>query len=306
MNSATFGSHRHPNSDVRRILFCRALPLFLVAASFAAPLRAQETFEGFKCPPPTRTDSAVDNYFGASVPDPYRWLEDQNSPETRAWIEAEDRCTAAVLSVVPSRAWIQKRVTELAKVDAFSLPIERHGDYFFSKRGADQDLFFIYMRHGLDGPDEVLIDPLPLSADHSTSVGLRTVSQDASLVAYNVRNGGQDEVTMHFLDVRARKDLPDVLPNGSYFGVDIEPGNKGVYYSLMTKDGPRVFHHVMGAPVASDKEIWGHGYGKEKSSLRHSPKTAAICSSILSTVLAARAPISTSTICVPTKASSPS
>src|SRR5215471_1582659 len=169
------------------------------AASLLANAAPAQSKPG-KCPPEAHRGDVVDNLHGSSIPDPYRWLEDQNSPETRAWIDAEDACTAAVLNAVPGRAAIAKRLSELLKVDTFVLPTIRPGVYFFAKRGADQDLFVIYKRQGLNAADQVLVDPHGLSADHSTSVGLAGVSRDGSLAAYRVRAGGQDEVTMHFID----------------------------------------------------------------------------------------------------------
>jgi len=123
-----------------------------------------------KCPPETRKDNVIEMIHGVSVTDPYRWLEDQKSPETREWIEAEDKCTSAILDAVPGRAEIERRFSELMKVESVGLPRERHGVYFFSKRAPDQQLYVIYKRDGLHGKDEVLIDPHPLSADHTTSV----------------------------------------------------------------------------------------------------------------------------------------
>ena len=243
------------------------VPLLILAAFFvtiSAPASAQEKAADGKCPPPSRNDGTVETIHGVSVADPYRWLEDRNSPETRAWIEAQDRCTNAVLDSVPGRAQITKRLTELMKVDSFGLPTERNGYYFFAKRNSDQDLFVIYRRKGLQGTDEVLVDPHSLSADHSTSVNLQSVSHDGSLAAYAIRAGGQDEVTVHFIDTETRKELPDQLPKADYFGVSIEPNNRGVYYSHTTPEGPRVYHHVMGTPATSDAEIFGKGFGPDK------------------------------------------
>jgi len=216
------------------------------------------------CPPAARKDGTKEMIHGVSIADPYRWLEDQNSAETRAWIEAEDRCTSAALDSFHGKAAITKRLSELMKVDSVGLPWERNGRYFFAKRRADQDLFVTYRRNGASGVEEVLIDPHSLSADHSTSAGLMDVSHDGSLAAYFVRAGGQDEVTVKFLDTNTRKNLADELPKGNYDGISIEPDNRDLYYARETEQGPRVFHHVMGTPAAQDKEIFGKGYGLDK------------------------------------------
>jgi prolyl oligopeptidase len=240
--------------------------LILTAVSGYGPrtVQAQESLAGRKCPPLTRRDDVVDVIHGVSVADPYRWLEDQSSPETRSWIEAQDRCTDAALDSVPGRTQIAKRLSELMKVDSVGLPVERGGTYFFMKRRADQDLAVIYVRKSLHGEDEVLVDPHPMSADHSTSVDLQDVSHDGSLLAYGVRAGGQDEVTVHFLETATRKELPDQLPKANYFSLSLQPDNRGVYYARTTPDGPRVYHHSMGSDPAADKEIFGKGFGPEK------------------------------------------
>jgi prolyl oligopeptidase len=251
--------HRAARRGIIRVVFI----LFAMLAAVPASTFAQETAMG-KCPPETRKDNVIEMIHGVSVTDPYRWLEDQKSPETREWIEAEDKCTSAILDAVPGRAEIERRFSELMKVESVGLPRERHGVYFFSKRAPDQQLYVIYKRDGLHGKDEVLIDPHPLSADHTTSVGLLDVSSDGSLVAYNVRAGGQDEVTVRFLDVKTMTALPDELPHADYFSLSIEPDNHGAYYTRMTPDGPRVLHHVMGTDVKTDTEIFGKGFGTDK------------------------------------------
>jgi prolyl oligopeptidase len=215
------------------------------------------------CPPATRKDDVVDTLHGVKVPDAYQWLEDQQSAETRAWIEAEDRCTEAALDGFSGRGALQERLNALLSVDMIGEPIERNGDYFVSRRRAGQDLFVIYKRHGLSGTDEVLLDPHGMSADHSTSVGLMSLSRDGKLAAYFIRAGGQDEVDMRFLDTETRKDLPDKMPRGDYFGVSIQPDKSGAFYSVMTEEGPRVFHHVFGSS-GGDELLFGQGYGKDK------------------------------------------
>jgi prolyl oligopeptidase len=241
------------------------LLLLLCIYSFAClTAAAQDHATSASCPPPTRKDATVDTLHGVSIPDPYRWLEDQDSPETRAWIEAQNRCTSAALDALSGREQISKRLGELQKIDSFTTPLERSGYYFFTKRAADQDLFVVCRRHGVDGPDEVLLDPQSLSPDHSTSVALMAASRDASLVAYGVRVGGQDETTIHFLDTKTRRDLPEQLPQATYYSVDFEPNSHGLYYARTSPDGPRVFHHIMGSAATSDVEIFGKGFASDK------------------------------------------
>ncbi len=236
--------------------------LALVLAVFATPSRAQD--RSSKCPPPTRIDNVKENIHGVEITDSYRWLEDQASPETRAWIDAQDKCTESALRKLPGREAITARLTALMKVDTVGVPRAYGGRYFFTKRGADQDLAAIYMRKGADGSAELLVDPGPMSADHTVSVNLARVSEDGKLIAFGVRKGGEDEVTIHLMDTDTRKELPDQLPRSDYFGVVILPGRGGLYYSRLTGEGPRVYFHALGTDSANDKEIFGQGYGKDK------------------------------------------
>jgi prolyl oligopeptidase len=214
-------------------------------------------------PPATRRDDVVDTLHGVKIPDPYRWLEDQSSPETRAWIKAENGYSEPILHAVPGRDRLKHRLGELMKTDVTGVPIERNGRFFFARRRADQDQFIIDLRQGLQGADEVLLDPHPLSADHTTSEDLMDVSQDGTILAYMVREGGQDEVEIRFLNVGTRKDLPDHFPKARYTDGAIKPDNSGFYYSKRTADGPRAYYHAMGTDPGGDSEIFGKGYSTD-------------------------------------------
>jgi len=216
-------------------------------------------------PPRTRTDNVKEILHGVAIVDPYRWLEDQTSPETRAWIEAQNQYSRSMLDPLPGRADLQKRITELLKTDVVNMPQVRNGRYFFSKRLANQDLFVIYLRRGLEGADEVLIDPHPLSSDHTTSVNLAGIAKDGTLVAYAVRQGGEDEVTLKLLEVDTRKELPDRLPKARYFGVSFKHDRSGFYYSRHGTQGSRIYYHALGTDPAADPEIFGQGYGPDKA-----------------------------------------
>jgi prolyl oligopeptidase len=233
---------------------CSALLALLCLT--VVPLAAQDSG-----PPPSRRNDVVEVLHGVSIHDPYRWLEDQNSPEARAWINAQNSYSRSVLGKLSGREQISHRLSELMRVDNIQVPIERNGRYFFRRRGADQDLFVIYMRQGAVGKGEVLVDPHSMSADHSVSVDIRGVSPDGSLVAYGIRRGGADETQVRLLDVNTRKQLPDVLPTTRYFEVSFLPDKSGFYYSMMEKNAPRVRFHKLGTDPAQDPEIFGKNYG---------------------------------------------
>ena len=215
-------------------------------------------------PPATLTDTIVEDYFGTKVADPYRWLEDQNSPETRAWIEKENAYTDSILTQLPGRESLRAQLGALLKVDAMGTPTERGGRYFFSHRAAADDQAKLYVRQGAAGKDEVLIDPLPLSPDHSASAGLDAVSSDGALVAYSIRQGGADETTPHLFDVNSRHQLADQLPHARYSGFDFTKDAKSLFYTYQTPQGPRVFRHSIGTDAEKDPMVWGQGIGPEK------------------------------------------
>jgi prolyl oligopeptidase len=240
---------------------------FAFAAFFtllAASATPAQTAPPKKCPPVARLDNATDTYGPVIVADPYRWLEDQQSPETRAWIDAEQSCTVSVLSKISGREAIAKRFTELFHTDDISLPREKSGRYFFSKRLAGEDLSKLYMRRGKNTPDEVLVDPLPWSADHTASAVFENVSPDGKFLYYSRRDGGQDEVAVHVLDVDARRELSDVLPAATYFSVEPAPDDRTIYYSKATKEGPRAYAHLLGTTPEQDKLLFGDSLGPDK------------------------------------------
>lgn len=215
-------------------------------------------------PPETAVINVSETLHGMEIVDPYRWLEDQESPETREWIRAQNEYTDSILNSLPGREKLKELVSSFIKIDAMGMPREMGGRYFFFKRRADQELYVIYMRKGLEGEDEVLIDPHPMSEDRTTSVGISDISKDGKMLAYSVRKGGEDEVEIRFLDVDSRKDLPDSLPKSRYFGLSLTPDKSGFYYTRHFPDkGPRIYYHKMGTETAEDRLIFGEGYGPE-------------------------------------------
>jgi prolyl oligopeptidase len=201
---------------------------------------------------------------GVEIVDPYRWLEEQDSEETHKWVAAENAYSHSLLDGLPMRERAHKRLMEMYHHDSMSSPGEEGGYYFFYKKGADQDLSSIYRRKGATGADELLIDPLPMSADHTTSVVFEDIATDGSLMLYGVRRGGEDETEIHVLDVNHHRDLPDVLPRALYAGTSWKKDKSGFYYSLGRRDtGKRIYFHALGSDPAKDAMVFGEGYGPE-------------------------------------------
>ncbi len=241
----------------------QAVALALMAtAPWEGSLRAQSNQD--PRPPVTRTDNVKDDYHGVEVADPYRWLEDQQSPETRAWIDEQNKYTNSFLDAWPEKDQLRQRVTGLLQIASIDVPRERNGRLFFLKRSVDQDQAVLCVRKTAGGEDEVLIDPNPLSADHTVSVMLEDVSEDGTLIAYGLRHGGEDEVAIHLMGVDKRTDLPDVLPKSRYSSISIQQDKSGLYYA---REGlaPRVYHHALGTDPSSDPLIFGENLGPEQS-----------------------------------------
>ncbi len=180
--------------------------------------------------PVTEAKPVTETVQGMEITDPYRWLEDQQSPETREWINRENAYTDAMLAPLPDKGRFAQRIESLLNTDQMSFPIVRGGRYFFTKRPAGQDLFSIYMRESATGPDILLIDPAPMSPKHTTNVGIQAVSDDGKTMAYYIRQGGADENEVHFFDVDGRRDIGVPLAVARYTGVSLTPDGHTTYY----------------------------------------------------------------------------
>ena len=212
-------------------------------------------------PPKTPIRNVTDSLHGVSITDPYRWLEDQNSPETRKWIDGQIEYTKSLLDPLPGRDTLHKRVEELAKTESMTSPIKRGARYFFLRRRPDQNQAVLYVRMGSDGKDELLIDPNPLSPNQTTSVHTEAISEDGNLLAYGLRSGGEDEIALHLLNTSTRAELPDRLERARILNVSLLPDNKSFYYSKSTPEGPRAYLHRMGTDQAKDQLIFGDRFG---------------------------------------------
>lgn len=195
--------------------------LLTLAAVAVVPGDAHSASSPVAAPPKTTVTEVKETVQGTEIIDSYRWLEDQNSPETRAWIDAQNAYSDGILSKLPGREALRQQVSAMIKVDFMGTPEVRNNRYFFSKRQADQDQASLFMRKGLEGTDELLIDPLPMSPNHTVTVNLVDVSHDGSLIAYAVREGGADETTPHLFDVDSHKDLADSFPKARYSGFSV-------------------------------------------------------------------------------------
>jgi prolyl oligopeptidase len=210
-------------------------------------------------PPPTRVEEVVDVVHGVEIVDPYRWLEDQWSEETRAWIDAQNEFTDSLLKPLTYQEKIEEILNKLIRVDTKSRPRVRENRYFYTKRSADQELPIICMREGFSGQEQVLIDPHPMSEDKTTSVGIYDTSRDGKLLVYYVRQGGEDEIEIRFFDVDTKADTGEKLAKARYLGLELLPDKSGYYYVRRNPEGPRLYFRAMGEEPGKETYIYGEG-----------------------------------------------
>ena len=179
--------------------------------------------------PDTRRSDQVDDYHGVKVADPYRWLEDDNSAETTAWVTAENLVTFAYLDKISYRAQVKHRLQELYNYAKFSSPFRRGGSYFFFKNDGLQNQNVLYIQSDLQSTPELLLDPNKFSQDGTSRLGVYAVSKDGRYLAYGISTGGSDWQEIHVMEVASRKMLADDLK--WIKASDIAWINNGFFYS---------------------------------------------------------------------------
>jgi len=219
-------------------------------------------------PPFSPVEPVTEVLHGVPVTDPYRWLEDQESPRTRAWIAAQTRYARSYLDSISGRERIRNRIRELLDVESYDSLQRVGGRYFFRKRTVGQEQFCICMREGFDGPDEVLIDPSLRGTGPHTAVRPLRISPDGSLMLYEVKQGGERTGTFELLDIQKREVLPDTLPRGYLRGFAFAPDCRGFYYVHEAVGATELFRrvarkHVLGSSFATDDEVFVAGEGRD-------------------------------------------
>src|SRR6266446_4249876 len=216
--------------------------------------------------PETRRGEVVDDYFGTKVPDPYRWLEDDNSPEVAAWVEAENKVTFGYLDKIPYRAQLKERLTTLLNYPKYSSPTRRGEWFIFSKNDGLQNQSVYYIQKGLDGAPDLLLDPNKFSADGTSKLGAFSWSRTGKYVGYGISEGGSDWNDFYVLDVATKKPLADHLQWIKFSGASWQ-GDDGFYYNrypapeqgrkMTTKNAfQKVYYHKVGTPQADDKLVY--------------------------------------------------
>lgn len=211
--------------------------------------------------PETRKDNTVDTYFGTRVEDPYRWLEDDRSPETARWVEAENKVTNDYLAKIPFRAKLLERLKQVSSYERVNTPFKRFGRYYFYKSDGKKNQAVLYTMDKLGDTPRVFLDPNTLSSDGTVALKSINFSHDGKYLAYAISRSGSDWQEFYVMDVNSGKLLPDHIEwakfsNASWCG-------DGFYYSAY--DAPvkgkefsnvnevhKIYYHKLGTPQTED------------------------------------------------------
>jgi len=215
--------------------------------------------------PESKKGETVDVYFDTKVNDPYRWLEDDKSAETGAWVKAENEVTYGYLDKIPFREELKKRMEKLWNYEKISAPFVEGKFTYYSKNNGLQNQSVIY-RKGKDGKEEVFLDPNTFSKDGTTSLGGLNFSKDGNKAAYAISEGGSDWRKVIIIDALSKKAIEDTLVDVKFSGVAWH-GNEGFYYSSYDKpkgselsaktDQHKLYYHKLGTAQKEDKVIFG-------------------------------------------------
>ncbi|MGC8465632.1 MAG: prolyl oligopeptidase family serine peptidase [Acidimicrobiales bacterium] len=227
-------------------------------------LRAMENLEY----PVTRRSDVVDHYFGEAVADPYRWLEDTNSEETRSWIALQNALTQKVLGGISERDSMRNRAAALWDFPKAGVPFRRASNWFQTRNSGLQNQAVLMVGEEPCGEARVLIDPNELSSNGTVALTQLSISHDGALVAYAVSEAGSDWMTWRVREVSTGQDLEDVVRWSKFMSVSWRRDKSGFYYAGMDQPpdsgvfldesrGRRIFFHQLGTPQSSDEEVFG-------------------------------------------------
>ena len=225
-------------------------------------------------PPPTRAEDLVEVLHGVPVADPYRWLEDGESAETRAWVEAQNAFTRSVLEALPQRAAIHARLDELLTTGAVTTPLLRGTRRFYQRRDGRLDQPLLIVRDGPGGAERTIIDPNALSASGIVALDWWYPSESGRLLAYGLSEGGTELSTLYVMDVERGENLgSECIPHTRAASLAWLPDDSGFYYTRYPRPGSvaegdemyhrHVFFHPLGQDWQLDAEVFGSGRARE-------------------------------------------
>jgi prolyl oligopeptidase len=219
--------------------------------------------------PPTRRSDTTDILHGESVPDPYRWLEDGESEETRRWTASQNALTQAYLGAAPARGTIRRRLGELLGIGALGVPQPVAGRYFYLRRDGSQIQPVLYVRAGVQGEDRPVLDPNALDAAGTTALDWYYPSDDGRLLAHGLSTDGSEQSVLQVLDVDSGRLLSDRIPGTRAADLAWLPDGSGFYYTRYPGGGQvpegeehyhrSVYSHALGADPATDPLVFKPG-----------------------------------------------
>jgi prolyl oligopeptidase len=214
--------------------------------------------------PQARRSDHVDDYFGEKVPDPYRWMEDIDSPETAAWVAAERAYTAGALAAMPERGALRSRLRQLWDYPRFGLPTKRGGRMFFTRNDGLQNQSVLYVADGPAGEPRALIDPNALSSEGTVAVVDVSPSDDGALLGYGLAVAGSDWVDLHVRDAATGRDAPDVVHWVKFSRIAWTHDGRGFFYCRYpeVRKGDKLFGRLSG------RQLCYHALGTEQSADR--------------------------------------
>lgn len=215
--------------------------------------------------PETRREPVREVLHGRELIDPYRWLEESDSPESVAWMEAQNRLTRTALDGYPARPAIHKRLEELLSIGSLSTPSPRKNRIFYFRRHGTQNHSVLFLRDD-DGPERTVIDPNTWSADGTSSLDWYYSSKDGRLIAYGRSEGGDEKSTLYLLEVDTGRLLEDQIPDTRAASLAWEPDHSGFFYSRYPPGesyGRRIYYHRLGQPWQDDPLIYGQDRAPE-------------------------------------------
>ncbi|HEX2981269.1 MAG TPA: prolyl oligopeptidase family serine peptidase [Anaerolineaceae bacterium] len=224
--------------------------------------------------PETPQTGPVETMHGVQVADPYRWLEEIDAPATRAWIEAQNHLTESILSQIPEREVIRRRIGALWNFEKFGVPFVRGERIFFTRNDGLQNQSVLYYMDGPDGAPVKLLDPNQFSADGTIALTGVSVSSDGRRLAYGLSAAGSDWQIWRFYDLAARQDLADTLQWVKFSGASWDAAGEGFYYSRydppaegMAYKGviydQKLFYHRLGEAQEADRLVYARPDQKE-------------------------------------------
>ncbi|MBF2005043.1 MAG: S9 family peptidase [Chlorogloeopsis fritschii C42_A2020_084] len=224
--------------------------------------------------PSTRKSNQIDSYHGAPVADPYRWLEDPDSEETQAWVEAQNKVTFSYLEEIPAREKIKQRLTKLWDYEKYSVPFKEGERYFYFKNDGLQNQSVLYTLKSLDEEPTVLLDPNTLSEDGTVALSGLAISEDGKLLAYGLSTAGSDWQEWKVRDIEACQDLEDHLKWIKFSGASWTNDHKGFFYSRYDEPNEKskladvnyyqkLYYHRLGTPQSEDILIYHRPDEKE-------------------------------------------